>query len=291
MSGRQGQRPVRMGELPPLRAETWIPELLRDYGSRKLLRADLEAARRAFVYRALDRKLAREAEGDRNARYLSAEELLTPVIEMLAELPLRRDCSESELLRLIDTWASHILDAAGTALHRYPTGRLRYMERPREAIDALKMLRNAARKLGPLAEQTLDLAGELLKEDTYVEGRPWLVPHEYLLVDKINAAIEALTPQVTKGSREPGGNRPRGGRIADQVARAYAQITSELPPTTNPRSVGRTRELPYHRLTQRVFTHYGQGNWEECARKAAAHLNKLGKERHLRTPRRGRPPL
>ena len=160
---------------------------------------------------------------------------------MLAELPSRRDCSESELLRLTETWASHILDAAGTSHQRYPSGKLDTMERPSKAIRALTTLRNAARKLGPLAEQTLDLAGELLKLDTYVEGRPWLVPNEYLLIDKIDAAIEALTPQVTKGSRESGGNRPRGARIADQVARAYAQITSELPPTTNPCGVGRTR--------------------------------------------------
>ena len=67
MSERQKQRPVLMGELSPIRAESWIPELLRDHGPRRLSRADLEAARRAFVYRALDRKFLREKEGHRTA--------------------------------------------------------------------------------------------------------------------------------------------------------------------------------------------------------------------------------
>jgi len=77
------QRPVLIGELPPLPAETWVPELLRNYGPHTMSRAELEAARCASVYEALDRKFAREEEDRRNARYASAEELLTPVIDTL----------------------------------------------------------------------------------------------------------------------------------------------------------------------------------------------------------------
>jgi hypothetical protein len=278
-----------VGELPPVRAESWIPEVLRDYGPRTLPRAELEVARRAFVYEALDRKFAREEQDQRSARDATAEELLTPVMEMLAELPLRQDYLASELQCFADYWASHIVSAAGISHYRDAIGRCRHMERPREAIEALKSLRKAARNLGPLAEQTLDLAGELMKLDTYVEGRPFLVPHEYLLVDRIDAAIDALRPCVSKGSREPGGDRPRGARLADQLARAYAELTSELPPTTNLHDDGTPRNHPYHRLVQSVFKHYGQQNWNECARKAAKRLHELGRQRHLQTARRGRP--
>ena len=240
MSEPQGQRrPVPIGALPAIPATTWVPELLRNCGPRTMPPAELEAARRAFVYEALKRKLTREREAreaDRNVRYASAEELLTPVIRLLAELPRRPDYPdlEIEIERLIDARASDILSAAGTTYEPYARGRSGHMERPAKAIAALKKLRNAALKLGPLAERTLDLAGELLKLDTYVEGAPSLMPNQYLLVDKINSAIAALRPQVSKGRREPSGNRPRGARIADEVARAYAEITGELPPTTNP---------------------------------------------------------
>ena len=71
MSERQRQqRPVLIGELPPIPAETWVPELLRNYGPRTMPPAELEAARSAFVYEALKRKLTREREAreaDRNA--------------------------------------------------------------------------------------------------------------------------------------------------------------------------------------------------------------------------------
>jgi hypothetical protein len=254
--------------------------------------AELEAARRAFVYEALKRKLTREREAreaDPNVRYASAEELLTPVIGLLAEPPRRPDCPDAEMQRLVDARASHILSAAGTTYEPYARGKSRPMERPADARDALKMLRNAALKLGPLAEQTLDLAGELLKLETYVEGAPSLIPNQYLLVDKIDAAISALTPSVSKGSREPGGNRLRGARIADQVARAYAEITGELPPTTDPHHGG-LGERPYHRLVRQIFKHYHQRNWKECAKKAAERLHEIGRQRHLRTARPGRPP-
>jgi hypothetical protein len=284
------QRPVLIGELSPLPAETWVPELLRNYGTHTMSRAELEAARRAFVYEALDRKFAREEEDRRNARYVSAEELLTPVIDMLTALPHRLDYSKPELQRLMDARASDILSAAGTSLEHDATGKCRLMERPREAIDALNTLRTAALKLGPLAEQTLDLAGELLKLDTYVEGGPSLIPNRYLLIDKIDAAIDALRPHVNR-RREPGGNRPRGARIADQVARAYAEITGELPPTTKPNpDSDPAREPPYHRLVRRIFEHYRQRNWKECAWEATDRLHKIGRKRHLRTARRGRPP-
>ena len=251
--------------------------------------AELDNARRALVYGAFKRKLAREGNDRRNLRYASPDELLTPLIEILAELPCRPDCPDSELDRLMDARAADILSAAGTSLHYDATGRCRVMERPREAIDALEMLRKAARKLGPLAEQALDLSGELLKLETYVEGSPRLIPNQYLLVDKIDAAIESLRPQVSKGRRAPGGNRPRGERVADQLARAYAEITGELPPTTNPYN-GPVREPPYHQLVRRTFEHFRQGNWKEAAKQAAERLNRIGRQRHFQTARRGRLP-
>jgi hypothetical protein len=281
-----------IGELPPIPAKTWVPELLRNYGPLTIPRAQLEVARRTFVNEALGRKLAREREtreADRNARYASVEELLTPVIELLTELPRRQDRTESDIQPLMDARASHILSAAGTTYEPYARGKSRPMERPAKAIATLETLRNAALKLGPLAEQTLDLAGELLKLDMYVEGAPTLIPNDYLLIDKIDAAISALTPTVSKGSREPGGNRPRGAHIADQVARAYAEITGELPPVSDPHHGG-VGERPYHRLVRQVFEHYHQPNWKECAKKAAEHLRDIGRQRHLRTARPGRPP-
>jgi hypothetical protein len=284
------QRPVLIGELPSLPARTWVPEVLRDLGPRTMPQAELEAARRAFVNDALVRRIEREVEHNRCVQHATVEELLTPVSELLAELGPRSDFSESEMRRLKAAHASHIWMAAATTFKYAATGSLQGMERPAEAIAALRKLRAAALKLGPLAEQTLDLAGELLKLETYLKGRPRLVTHEYLLVDKIDAAMAALQPYVTKGQREPGGAQPRGARIADQVARAYAEITGELPPMTNPHHVDPMHERPYHRLVRSVFRHYRQGNWKECAKEAAKRLHEIGSRRHLRTARPGRSP-
>jgi hypothetical protein len=41
---------------------------------------------------------------------------------------------------------------------------------------------------------------------------------------------------------------------------------------------------------RRNFEHYGQRNWKECTKKAAERLHEIGKQRHLRTARPGRPP-
>jgi len=98
---------------------------------------------------------------------------------MLSELPHRGDYSQPELQRLMGARASHIFEAASKTIEHCARGGMQPMERPAEAIDALKKLRTAALKLGPLAEQTLDLAGELLKLDTYLEGGPSLIPNAY----------------------------------------------------------------------------------------------------------------
>ena len=70
--------------------------------------AELDDARRAFVYGAFKRKLAREEEDRRNVRYASPDELLTPLIEILAELPHRLDYPDSELDRLMDARRQHL---------------------------------------------------------------------------------------------------------------------------------------------------------------------------------------
>ncbi len=198
-------------------------------------------------------------------------ELVAPIDRLLAELPRRDDCPEDVINRLTQFWADRILDASGMRVWHDATGRFAAMERPAEAIAALERLATAARKLGPLAEQSLHAASELLNRRDAAR----LVPREFTLVDAIETAIDVLRPYVSRGARARGTAAPRGRKLADHVARAYGEITGELPPTTDPYGEP-AREHPYHRLARRVFEHFRQDGWKDHSRAAARQLRKRG---------------
>jgi hypothetical protein len=253
-----------------------VPELLRDYGGHKLAREELEAARRSLVGTAYERKFERDRHADpamlEPAR-VTYNDLVAPIERLLEELPRRPDYSETLISQLVSSQASRILSAGGRRGWHDATGRFVTIERPKEAIEALKKLKKAARQLGPLAEQTLHLASELPSGENRLP-HAFLVPSGFLLIDSIETAIDVLQPHVKQGVRSPGTGPGRSVRLADQVARAYAEVTGVSPPTTNPTDES---THPYHRLAQQVFSHRcfrPLPDWKDPTRAAARRLKK-----------------
>lgn len=268
------RRHVRMGPSSP--HDDGMPELLRDYGSHTLTRAELDAARRSLVGRAYERKFERDGHADPamlEPACVSYEDLVAPIEKLLARLPRRTDRSEAAMSQLVSSQAGFILSAGGSRRWHDATGRFVDIERPKEAIEALKTLKKAAQQLGPLAEQTLHLAGELLSGENRLP-HAFLVPSNFLLIDSIETAIDVLQPHVKQGVRSPGTGSARSIRLADQVARAYAEITGEPPPTSNPTDESRH---PYHRLAWQVFSQRcfrPLPDWKDPTRAAARRFKR-----------------
>jgi hypothetical protein len=107
-------------------------------------------------------------------------------------------------------------------------------ERPREAVQALKRLAKAASSLGPVADQVLHIQ---LKRHVFVDRDR--------LLEAISDAIRMLQVQVSNAPRSPHEQR----RLAETLARAYADVTGDLPPTSDPYAYS-TREHGYHRLVR-----------------------------------------
>jgi tetratricopeptide (TPR) repeat protein len=247
--GKRRRRRVRPGEFSP------AAELLRQLANHPDKASESNAqALIAAAYERMQKAQGQAESAVAEAPWAEAKAYRASIVSMLAALPRHLEHPEE----LVAAWAERIIGAAGTH-YRYTAKGLATAERPAEAIEALKKLAKAARELGPLAQDMLHQSASLLDQG--------LRPSRVLLVDKIETAIEALGPHVSKGDRGL-----LGRDLARQIARAYAEITGELPPTTHPDQIT-GKKSPYHMLVQQAFEHFGQDGWKDNARKAARRLH------------------
>ena len=185
----------------------------------------------------------------------ACEETLRWIENLLNELPKR---ASGPVEDDFGGWTLRVFDAAlRHGRHNSHHGWIP-SERPREAVQALKRLEKAASRLGPSADAVLH---HRLKRHVFVDRDR--------LLEGIREAIRVFQLQVSNAPRPP--FEQRG--LAEALARAYADLTGDLPPTSDPYAHS-TREHRYHRLVRTVFERAGFEGWAHHAREEARRLKR-----------------
>jgi len=185
----------------------------------------------------------------------ACEETVRLIEKLLDELPKRaRGPVEDDL----GGWTLRVFAAALRHSPNDAHGRWVPFERPREAVQALKRLEKAASRLGPTADALLH---QRLKRHVFVDRDR--------LLEGIKEAIQILESRVSNAPQPPFEQRA----LAEALACAYADVTGDLPPTSDPYAYS-TREHRYHRLVRTVFERAGFEGWAYHAREEARRLKR-----------------